>query len=354
MDEHGIRLGACSNSRVIASSDKRGTYVKSPDSREWVSIIESISATGCSSRPLIISEGGNLQSTWFPDNIPHWQYTTSENGWTSNNIAIKCLQHMFIPETRPESGGRCLLIMDSHGSHTTVEFLCICKQKDVELLFYQPTPAIQIADLAKYDDAAQIKKENFINCYHLARSNTFNSRVLRSSWKAAGLFPWNLEKGLNSSQIQRPATRPTTPQSISNSNSYSTPRSSRTIYKAIQSIRGLGSVDIAKERSYIPQLREAGRVIDSLNAKVANLESENTRWKTQAASNSSNRRRRVPVDPNTTFASIESIVEARGSQALQEQRDALRGSVFEIGIGSFEERHSENIGQFVGLLNGLK
>ncbi|KAI1000387.1 hypothetical protein K3495_g7808 [Podosphaera aphanis] len=201
--------------------------------------------------------------------------------------------------------------MDRHGSHTTAEFVCICKQNDVELLYlpahsshvlqvldlgvFAPPKSkyrSQKADLAKYDDAAQIKKETFINCYHPARSNTFNSRVLRSGWKAAV----RLEV------------------------------SSRTMCTTIQSIRRLGPVDTAKERSYISQLGEAGRVIDSLNARVANLESENARWKTQAASNSSNCRRGVPVDPNTTFASIESIVEAKGSQALREQRDAFRGS----------------------------
>ncbi|KAI1000386.1 hypothetical protein K3495_g7809 [Podosphaera aphanis] len=46
MDEHGIGLGACSNSRVVASSDKTRPYVKSPESREWISIIEPISVTG--------------------------------------------------------------------------------------------------------------------------------------------------------------------------------------------------------------------------------------------------------------------------------------------------------------------
>ncbi|KAI1007796.1 hypothetical protein K3495_g430 [Podosphaera aphanis] len=48
MDEHEIGLRVCSNSRVLESSDKRRPYVKSPESRKWVSIIESISATGCS------------------------------------------------------------------------------------------------------------------------------------------------------------------------------------------------------------------------------------------------------------------------------------------------------------------
>jgi hypothetical protein len=46
MDETGIALGVGVNSRVLASSHKKKAYIKSPENREWVSIIESVSATG--------------------------------------------------------------------------------------------------------------------------------------------------------------------------------------------------------------------------------------------------------------------------------------------------------------------
>ena len=73
MDKHGIALEVCANSMVLASSGKNRTYVISPQSREWVSIIEKISASGQSIRTLIIFKGSNPQSTWFPDNSPDWQ-----------------------------------------------------------------------------------------------------------------------------------------------------------------------------------------------------------------------------------------------------------------------------------------
>ncbi|KAI1006100.1 hypothetical protein K3495_g2120 [Podosphaera aphanis] len=143
MDEHGIALGFCANSMVLASSGKKRTYVKSPQSREWVSIIETISASGQPIGPLIIFKGSNLQSTWGPDNSPDWQYTTSENGSTCINIAINWLKHMFIPETNPVDGGHRILLMDRHESHTTTEFLWICKQNNAELLFL-PSHSIHV------------------------------------------------------------------------------------------------------------------------------------------------------------------------------------------------------------------
>ncbi|OWY49386.1 CENP-B protein [Alternaria alternata] len=56
------------------------TRIKLED-REWVSIIETISATGTKLYRLVIFKGKHLQSTWFPDqDTLEWLYTTSENG----------------------------------------------------------------------------------------------------------------------------------------------------------------------------------------------------------------------------------------------------------------------------------
>jgi hypothetical protein len=66
MDEHGIAKGKCVNSLVLSTSNKKHTYVESPESpesREWVSILESINANGSSTTPLIIFKGQNLQTT---------------------------------------------------------------------------------------------------------------------------------------------------------------------------------------------------------------------------------------------------------------------------------------------------
>ncbi|KEQ90154.1 hypothetical protein AUEXF2481DRAFT_49829, partial [Aureobasidium subglaciale EXF-2481] len=88
MDEHGIALDICANSRVLGDSSRQRSYVKSPQDREWVSIVETVSPTGGFTRPLIIFKGCNPQSTWFPTETPDYIYTTSENGWTTNNHGL--------------------------------------------------------------------------------------------------------------------------------------------------------------------------------------------------------------------------------------------------------------------------
>jgi hypothetical protein len=80
MDEHGIALGVCANSYVLRSSEKKRLYVKSPESREWVSIVEVISLIGGFIRPLVIFKGSAPQTTHFLDDTPDWRYTSSVNG----------------------------------------------------------------------------------------------------------------------------------------------------------------------------------------------------------------------------------------------------------------------------------
>ena len=65
MDESSIALGAYTNSIAIGDASKKKTLVQSPNDREWVSIVEAVSALGRSIRPLVIFKGKHPQSTWF-------------------------------------------------------------------------------------------------------------------------------------------------------------------------------------------------------------------------------------------------------------------------------------------------
>lgn len=198
MDEHGLGLGICTNSTVLASSKKKRTYVAAPQDREWVSMIESISTCGRKTRPLIIFKGTNLQSTWFEDNTPDWIYATSENGWTSNQTAIGWLQAIFLPETKVDNEPR-ILITDGHRSHISVEFIWLCKQNRVYIVYLPPHSShvlqpldlscfspiksryrTNITALATLDDSAPVKKQRFVQSYHLARTESLTERVIRS------------------------------------------------------------------------------------------------------------------------------------------------------------------------------
>jgi DDE superfamily endonuclease len=89
MDESGLGLGRCMNQRVVRGSKSKRSYVKSPETREWVTIIEVISALNRFLHPIVIFKGKSVQTSWFHyDYTQDWLYTTSENGWTSNNIDL--------------------------------------------------------------------------------------------------------------------------------------------------------------------------------------------------------------------------------------------------------------------------
>jgi hypothetical protein len=123
MDETGIAMGLCSNGYVISGKGKRRVYVKAPQNREWVPILEAISASGRSIRPLVVFKGQNLQLSWFPEvDVPEWHYMTSENGWTSNKTGLQWLRNVFIPKSRRDSSRTRLLVIDGHGSHVSIDF----------------------------------------------------------------------------------------------------------------------------------------------------------------------------------------------------------------------------------------
>jgi hypothetical protein len=340
MDETGCALGVCTNSQVVASSSKKKAYIKSPEDREWVSIIETISAVGVKLQCLVIFKGKHLQSTWFPaQGTPDWLYTTSENGWTSNSIGYEWLQRIFIPNTSPSNSGWRLLLLDGHGSHIPIDFMWLCKVNKIYLL-YLPAHAshlLQPLDLAPFsvlktryrnkiqalsalDDAAPIKKERFVVSYNKAREEALSDRVIRAGWRAAGLCPYNPDLVLLSSQVTgRPVTPPASSQGqVTADQVFNTPRSSQALYKAQQQL--LLSESLSRSTRVV--LGKAGKAIAEANTRAAQLEAENQRLKYQLDSAKITRvRKRVQVNPNERFSNVEVIKAAIDrAAALQAQQ----------------------------------
>jgi hypothetical protein len=141
----------CDNSRVLTLSHKRKAYVKSPENREWVSIVECVSAAGRKLRPVVISKRQSLQTSWInSESVLDWLCTTSENGWTSNSLGVEWLRCVFIPDTPRIRRANRLLILDGHGSHVSTEFMWACYREQIHC-FYLPTHSshvLQLLDLA--------------------------------------------------------------------------------------------------------------------------------------------------------------------------------------------------------------
>ena len=353
MDETGCALGVCTNTRVLASAAKKKAYIKSPEDREWVSVIETISATGVKLQCLVIFKGKHLQSTWFPaQGTPDWLYTTSENGWTSNSVGSEWLQRIFIPNTSPSSNGYRLLLLDGHGSHTPIDFMWLCKLNKIHIL-YLPAHAshlVQPLDLAPFsvlktryrneiralsalDDAAPIKKERFVISYNKAREEALSERVIRAGWKASGLCPYNPNLVLQSSQVNGRPHTPLQPEALIEASAtvFSTPQSSQALYKSQQQLLLLRTLS----RSTRILLGKAGKVIAEANTRAAELQAENQQLKYQLDQHRITRtRKRVQVNPNERFSNVENIKVAIDRAAALQAQQASKSQEKEAQIAA--------------------
>ena len=72
----------CTTIKVVTSSEQYGcTKLLQPGNCEWVTVIESVNASGWDLPPYIILKGQNTQEGWFNDLPDHWRLDVSPNGW---------------------------------------------------------------------------------------------------------------------------------------------------------------------------------------------------------------------------------------------------------------------------------
>ncbi|KAM4062452.1 helix-turn-helix, psq domain-containing protein [Hirsutella rhossiliensis] len=76
-DETGFQMGVASTAR--------------PGNREWVTVIESINCQGWALPAKVIFQGKLHQASWYESGVPDdWHIAVSENGWTSDDLALNC------------------------------------------------------------------------------------------------------------------------------------------------------------------------------------------------------------------------------------------------------------------------
>ncbi|KAH9231988.1 hypothetical protein K456DRAFT_1914359 [Colletotrichum gloeosporioides 23] len=224
MDETGILEGKGDNGLVLGRAATKSVRKKQPRSQAWVSIIECISAVGKALHPLVIYKGKKVQQQWFPlDLNPYnrWEFTATENGWTTDDTAVKWLQRVFLPQTRPSQPDQVrLLILDRHRSHTTTDFMWECYTNNIHLLFLPPHTSYilqplnqsvfspinaayrkELSYLTQWNDSTIIGKRNFITCYQKARLAGLTESNIKSGWKYTGLWPVAAAKPLMSSLL---------------------------------------------------------------------------------------------------------------------------------------------------------
>ncbi|CCF32189.1 transposase [Colletotrichum higginsianum] len=343
MDENGIMEGKGTNGLVLGSSETQYIQRKHPGSRVWVSLIECISADGQSLLPLVIYKGKAVQKQWFPLDLSGyagWQFTATDNGWTTDATALEWLEKVLISQTAPRQADEArLLILDGHHSHTTTDFMWQCIQHNIYLIFlpahtshvlqpldqsvFRPLKAAYrkyLGYLNLWNDSTIAGKRNFLNCYRRARKDALTAQIIKSGWKHTGLWPISLLRPLSNSFVSKdiPGSQGSSSQPAGSQGSshqwesavsevpWSTPRKSADLQHQLQLFSQLRqeSQSIYTQRHLFRKIQKGQ---DNQVYRLAFVEHQNEELQAHINSQQQGRRKKVQLDPNTKFVSMGDI-----------------------------------------------
>ena len=189
----------------------RQVYISDPDNRELVTSMESISAVGKTTDPMMIMLGQQMKEKHFPKGLNDGIWIgVSESGYTNDILSFEWLKH-FDVQTRPPNGEWRMLVMDGHGSHLTIEFVDYCYRPDVKIsVFLLPahsTHILQPLDIGVFQSfkhyhqemlkesiqygGLDYKRVDFLTSFQRMRDLTFKKPIICSAFAKSGLYPFN-------------------------------------------------------------------------------------------------------------------------------------------------------------------
>lgn len=160
LDEKGCALGRAGKAKVVCSKTNINANMSEPGNREWVTLLECISAGG-KLTPLFIIFKAKLQKESWQNELAKGSGSLvclSENGWTNNGLCFEWIKRVFEPHTRQyQQGEYRLLILDGHASHVSSEIIQFCMNHKIVLLCLPShiTHALQPLDVNFFGPLAQ-------------------------------------------------------------------------------------------------------------------------------------------------------------------------------------------------------
>jgi hypothetical protein len=189
-------------------------YAMSPESRKSLTIFEIIDAAGnFPPPPMIVIEGKELMMSFFPPELPDGtKVVVSDSGFTSHKISLIFLDHYIKNSNAGPNSDWKLMLMDSHGSHLTPEFITLANDNHIRHFTLIPhfTHCMQPLDVGVFhpykhyhDMAIQDALADFCLEYSLTkflddlgkiRTNTLKQLTIKHAFEKCGTYPPNAKK----------------------------------------------------------------------------------------------------------------------------------------------------------------
>jgi DDE superfamily endonuclease/Tc5 transposase DNA-binding domain/helix-turn-helix, Psq domain len=349
-DETGFATGLTATAKIVTRSEYYGRRsLLQPGNREWVTAIECTGASGWVLPPCIIFKGKRFIQSWSDDLPGDWRFEVSPNGWTSDEIGVRWLIKHFVPLTVNRTKGNYrLLILDGHGSHLTPKFDEICSQNDIIPIcmpahsshLLQPLDIGCFAVLKRsYGQLVEAKmrlgfnkidKLDFLEAYPHARNNAFKPEIIKSSFAAAGLVPYDPDRVISKLSIRLRTPTPPSSQGSESSRNFSpkTPSTEKELRRQASSVKAL--LRMGSKSPPSPSDRALNQLIKGCQLAMHNaaiLAKENNEYR---AANEKQKRKRsrsrkqITCKEGFSVSEVQQLVEASIEAAIspeQSQRD---------------------------------
>lgn len=207
MDESGLQLNNVPGKVVAVKGSKDVHVVTSQERGETITVVACCNAEGNFMPPYCIFKGVNLQQIW-QENMPAGSVIKMrrESAYICEDLFMDWFLTHFIPR---KPAGKCLLILDGHGSHmNSYEMLETAVQNDVILLclpshtthFLQPLDRAFFKPLKTYFKSAcdefiranprkKIERRHFGALLATAWTRAATTQTGASGFSATGIFP---------------------------------------------------------------------------------------------------------------------------------------------------------------------
>jgi hypothetical protein len=202
-------------------------YVPMAENRKSVTVIESICAIRKEHPPVIIVLGRQHMESWYNEKLTGDELVLlSDSGYTNSELSMIFLEH-FIKHTDASPNKRMkVLLMDSHTSHTTPEFVLRATEINIHPYPFPShlTHVMQLLDVGVFQPYKHWHKKavqhamrsldidyniaSFFRDLAMIRTDTFKKGTIIGAFRDSGMWPINPQKALQKMKVYTPLERP--------------------------------------------------------------------------------------------------------------------------------------------------
>jgi hypothetical protein len=211
-DETGFRVGQGKKETVVTRFGRSRTRIASASSRESLTLIECVSASGKVIPPLIILAAKNHMEEWY-QHLKEEDYLIaySKAGYSNSELIFEWIHHFEITTKKYAGNSWRMLLMDNFDAHITYDLYEFCISKKIIVYTFPPntTHILQPLDGVPFQNykhfhgvevnnqararGVVFDKYDFLYNLPTIRNQTFTSKIIRSGFRDRGIVPYNPE-----------------------------------------------------------------------------------------------------------------------------------------------------------------